>query len=199
VREAVLRGLLGNDLLEFHTDRHAMNFMDCVAAFVPGAVVRREERRVTVDGRTTHVGTFPISIDVERFERLAREGEERARELHARWAGPDCRLGVSVDRIDYTKGIPERLRAVDQLYELAPELRGCLTWLVVATPSRSELESYADLEQEVLEGVAEVNARLGERRLAADRARARQRRRRGARGHLPRRPTCASSRRCRTG
>ena len=161
VREAVLRGLLGNDLVEFHTERHVLNFMDCVAAFVPGAVVRREDRHIRVDGRTVQVGAFPISIDVERYEQLAVAGEERARELHARWAGPDCRLGVSVDRIDYTKGIPERLRAIEQLYELAPELSGCLTWLVVATPSRSELASYADLEQEVLEGVAAVNARWG--------------------------------------
>ena len=161
VREEVLRGMLGNDLVEFHTDRHAMNFMDCVAAFIPEAEVRREDRRIRVDGRAVHVGTHPISIDVERYEALADAAETRARELRERWAGPDCRLGVSVDRIDYTKGIPERLRAIDELYERAPELRGCLTFVVVGTPSRSELESYQGLEQEVIEGVARINARWG--------------------------------------
>jgi trehalose 6-phosphate synthase len=159
----VIRGMLGNDLLEFHTDRYAMNFMDCVAAVLPDAEVRREERRIRCDGHELHVGTFPISIDVERFESLARspEGARRAAELRAQHASEGRVLGVSVDRIDYTKGIPERLRALDQLWERVPELRGRLTFLVVATPSRSELASYKALEEEVVQGVAEINARWG--------------------------------------
>lgn len=161
VRDAVLRGLLGNDLIAFHTDRHVMNFLDCVAAFVPEAEVRREHRRVRIDGREVFAAAYPISIDVAKWESMAEHAAERAAALRSRWAGPDCRLGVSVDRIDYTKGIPERLRALDRLWESAPELRGCLTFVVVATPSRSELASYASLEQEVVEGVAQVNARWG--------------------------------------
>ena len=161
VASAVVGGMLGNDLLEFHTERHAMNFMDCVAHFVPGAELRREHRRLTVDGRDVHVGVFPISIDVERYEELARSprAARAAAELRRRHAGPGRTLGVSVDRIDYTKGIPERLRALDQLWEACPDLRGCLTFLVVATPSRSELGSYQALEEEVLSSVAAINAR----------------------------------------
>ncbi len=163
VHEAVVRGLLGNDLIEFHTDRYAVNFLDCVAAFVPEAQVCRDERRVVIDGRTVHVGAFPISIDVERYESLASspEGTSRAEELRRRYAERDCQLGVSVDRIDYTKGIPERLRALDHLWADAPELRGCLTFLLVATPSRSELPSYRALEEEVVDLVKEINARWG--------------------------------------
>jgi alpha,alpha-trehalose-phosphate synthase [UDP-forming] len=163
VYEAVVRGLLGNDLVEFHTDRYAGNFLDCVAAFVPEASVEREERRVYLDGRTVHVGAFPISIDVERYESLARspEGTARAHELRRRYVDRHCQLGVSVDRIDYTKGIPERLRALDRLWAEAPELRECLTFLFVATPSRSELTSYRALETEVVELVKEINARYG--------------------------------------
>jgi trehalose 6-phosphate synthase len=163
VQDGVIRGLLGNDLLEFHTERHALNFMDCVAAVLPDAEVRREHRRVRVDGRCVHVGVFPISIDVARFDALARapEAERRAAELRARHASASCALGVSVDRIDYTKGIPERLRALDQLWEDAPELRGCLTFLFVATPSRSELAAYKALEEDVLATVAAINARWG--------------------------------------
>jgi trehalose 6-phosphate synthase len=159
----VIRGMLGNDLIEFHTDRYAMNFMDCVAAVLPDAEVRRELRRVRVDGREIHVGTFPISIDVELYESLARspDGARQAAELRARYASDGRTLGVSVDRIDYTKGIPERLRALDQLWELAPDLRGCLTFLFVATPSRSELASYKALEEEVVSGVAAINERWG--------------------------------------
>ena len=159
----VIRGMLGNDLLEFHTDRYAMNFMDCVAAVLPDAEVRRELKRVRVDGREIHVGVFPISIDVERYESAARspEGARRAAELRAQYATGDRALGVSVDRIDYTKGIPERLRALDQLWEQSPELRGRLTFLVVATPSRGELASYQALEEEVLSSVEAINERWG--------------------------------------
>jgi trehalose-6-phosphate synthase len=106
VYEAVVRGMLGNDLLEFHTDRHALNFLDCVAEFVPDARVNREARRVCYQGRTMHVGAFPISIDVDRYEGLATsaDGAARATELRRRYADHGCQLGVSVDRIDYTKG-----------------------------------------------------------------------------------------------
>jgi alpha,alpha-trehalose-phosphate synthase [UDP-forming] len=157
----LLDGLLGNDLIEFHTDRYASNFFDCVAAFVPSVQVRREHRRVHVDGRVASVGSFPISIDVERFERLARDAAAHARTLRERYAVDDCQLGVSVDRVDYTKGIPERLRALDRLWTEVPELCGRFTFLLVATPSRSELASYKALEEEVVGAVEAINERHG--------------------------------------
>jgi len=154
--------MLGNDLLEFHTERYALNFLDCVAAFAPGASVRRESRRAILEGRAMHVGAFPISIDVEHYEALARseDGARRARELRDRYAGPQCTLGVSVDRIDYTKGIPERLIALEQLWEEHPELRQRLTFVIVATPSRSDLSSYASLEDDVVTRVRRINDRF---------------------------------------
>jgi trehalose 6-phosphate synthase len=160
--EGVLRGMLGNDLLEFHTERYASNFLDCVAEFVPEAHVRREDRSIHYAGRDVHVGAFPISIDAELYESLARapEGARRAAELRQRYACGDRVLGVSVDRIDYTKGIPERLRALDQLWTDAPDLRGRLTFLLVATPSRSELSSYQALEHDVIAGVEIINAKF---------------------------------------
>ena len=161
IHAELLGGMLGNDLVEFHTERYATNFMDCVAAFVPGAEVRREHHLVRHAGREVRVGAFPISIDVAHYERLAREAAPAAAELRARYAGDGRCLALSVDRIDYTKGMPERLHAIDRLFEEAPDLRGCLTTLLVATPSRSELESYQTLEQEVLDAVDALNARWG--------------------------------------
>ncbi len=162
--EGVMRGLLGNDLLEFHTDRYAQNFLDCVAEFVPDAHIARGDRTVRLGGREMHVGVFPISIDVEHYETLARaaEGERVAAELRARYAANGAALGISVDRVDYTKGIPERLRALDQLWTEAPELRRRLTFLLVATPSRSELPSYQALEDEVVAGVRAINEKFGD-------------------------------------
>jgi trehalose 6-phosphate synthase len=153
----VLDGMLGNDLLEFHTDRYAANFFNCVAEFVPDVQVRRERRRVHLSGRDATVGAFPISIDVEHYESLARDAADAAKRLRERHATDDCQLGLSVDRIDYTKGIPERLRALDRLWTDVPELRGRFTFILVATPSRSELESYKSLEEEVLGAVEEIN------------------------------------------
>jgi alpha,alpha-trehalose-phosphate synthase [UDP-forming] len=161
--EAVLRGLLGNDLLEFQTDRYATNFMECVGEFLPDARVDRAGGKVRWESRTVHVGAFPISIDVERFDAMARSPETEARvaTLRSRYARDGRQLGAAVDRIDYTKGIPERLRALDHLWSTYPALRERVTFLCVCTPSRSLVPAYAALEQEVTSMVLDINARHG--------------------------------------
>jgi alpha,alpha-trehalose-phosphate synthase [UDP-forming] len=161
--EGLLRGMLGNDLLEFQTERHAVNFLDCVEQFVAGARVDHGQRRIAWGGRTVHVGSFPISIDVERFELMARspDAEARVATLRGRYARDGRQLGVAVDRIDYTKGIPERLRALDHLWATYPALRGRVTFLCVCTPSRSTVPAYAALEQEVMSMTLDINARYG--------------------------------------
>jgi trehalose 6-phosphate synthase len=159
--EAILRGLVGNDLLGFHTERYAQNFLNCVADLLPGATVDREAHTVCYEGRTMSVGAFPISIDVDRFEQLseARDVAAHARELKRHYAAGGHQLGVSVDRIDYTKGMVERLRALDLLWQESPELRGRFTMLVVATPSRSELAPYCALQAEIVSMTDEINRR----------------------------------------
>lgn len=164
VVEELLRGMLGNDLIEFHTRRFAMNFLSCVEYFLPEAQVRRGSLSVAIGGRTVSLGVFPISIDVELYETLAStpEADARVRELRERYAAGKHQLGVSVDRIDYTKGIPERLRALDLLWEQYPELRGAFTVILVATPSRTDLDAYRQLEADVISTVAEINHRYGD-------------------------------------
>jgi alpha,alpha-trehalose-phosphate synthase [UDP-forming] len=158
---ALLRGMLGNDMLEFHTDRYARNFLACVSELVPDTEVDVERGIAWVNGREVRVGAFPISIDVERYEQLAAspEAEALARTLRDRYARDGRQLAVSVDRVDYTKGIPERLRALDELWTRRPELKERVTWIIVATPSRSDLEAYASLEREVAETVRCINER----------------------------------------
>ena len=163
VCQALLRGLLGNDLLEFHTERYAVNFVDCAAQLLPGAVGDRAALTVRYADRTTALGVFPISIDVNRFEAMAAapEAAARAAELRQRYAWGDRQLGVSVDRIDYTKGILERLSALEVLWASAPELRDRFTMLIVTAPSRTELRPYRVLEQQIDARVAAINARFG--------------------------------------
>jgi trehalose 6-phosphate synthase len=161
--EALLRGLLGNDLLEFQIDRYSQNFLACVEQFIPEARVDAAHGRITFRDREVHVGAFPISIDVERLGALAAtpEASERVATLRGRYARDGRQLGVCVDRVDYTKGIPERIRALDTLWTQSPELRARFTFLFVATPSRSSLPAYEALEHEVAEMVLSVNARFG--------------------------------------
>jgi trehalose 6-phosphate synthase len=163
VHAELLRGLLGNDLVAFHTERYAWNFLDCVRSRFPEVHVDTEALCIRHEDRTTSVGVFPISIDAEWYERMALrpESAERAERLRARYAGPGCQLGVSVDRIDYTKGIPERLQALEMLWTDSPELRGRFTLLQVATPSRSEVPAYRDLEAEVVARIQDINAHFG--------------------------------------
>ena len=161
--EAVLRGLLGNDLIEFQIDRYATNFLDCVDKFIVEARVDHGRQTVHFRDRTVHVGAFPISIDLKRFEEMASSPESDARvaTLRERYARGTRQLGVCVDRIDYTKGIPERLRALETLWSESPEMRGRFTFIFVCTPSRTELKAYHALEREVVESVIDINTRLG--------------------------------------
>jgi trehalose 6-phosphate synthase len=159
VQLSLLRGLLGNDLIEFQTEVFAWNFMDCVARTLPDAEVQAARNVVRFDGRSTSVGAFPISIDVGEWERLA--GLPRTAEvsntLRQRYASGNRQLVVSVDRMDYTKGIVRRLRALEHMWRAFPERRGTFTMLIVATPSRTDLPAYARLEQDVLEAVERLN------------------------------------------
>jgi alpha,alpha-trehalose-phosphate synthase [UDP-forming] len=161
--QAVLRGLLGNDLIEFQIDRYAANFLDCVEKFVPEARVDHARQTIVFRDRLVAVGAFPISIDVERFEQMAAspESEARVATLRDRYAKGTRQLGVCVDRIDYTKGIPERLHALETLWTESPELRERFTFLFVCTPSRTDLPAYALLEREVLQSVMAINTRFG--------------------------------------
>ena len=161
--EVLLRGMLGNDLMEFQIERHALNFLDCVAEFVPDAEVDLGDRTVRLQDRVVQVAAFPISIDYEKYEAMARtpDAERRATTLRERYAHGARQLGVCVDRADYTKGIPERVRALDLLWTEHPELRQRFTFLFVCTPSRSNLPAYTQLEQDVAQTVMGINERFG--------------------------------------
>lgn len=163
VHDALLRGLLGNDLVEFQTGGYARNFLECIERALPEARVDYAAGAVDLADRRVRVGAFPISIDVPEWERLATlpRTVEVANGLRERYAENGRQLIVSVDRMDYTKGLIRRLRAVETVWRAHPERRGTFTMLFVAPPSRSDLAPYAQLEREVLRRVAAMNARFG--------------------------------------
>ncbi len=161
-REELLDGLLGNDLLGFQIRNHCQNFLDTVDRGIE-ARVDQDQSQVTRRGSPTLVRPFPISIDFAEHERLAASADVRVatRLWRSRLGLQDKVLGVGLERLDYTKGIPERLRAIDGLLERSPEWRGKLVFAQIAVPSRTHLEGYRCIESEVDELVDAINARWG--------------------------------------
>lgn len=157
-KEELLDGLLGNDLLGFHLHSHGANFLETIDRGLE-AMVDTESFRVMRNGQVTQVRAFPISID---FESHTREAESTTVEDHmADWVRemgwrPEV-LGVGIDRIDYTKGIPQRLLAVDRFLENNPEYCGRFCFLQVGVPSRTAIEQYRRLNAEVESLVHSIN------------------------------------------
>lgn len=162
-REELLNGLLGNDLLGFHLRYHCQNFLDTVDRAIE-ARVDQERFEVTRFGRPTAVRPFPISIDFEDHQLLA-ESLAVGRQQDA-WcdqlALDGQQLMIGIERLDYTKGIPERLRAVDRLLEKYPEYRRRFRFVQVGVPSRSHIAAYQSLQAEIQREVERINWRWAE-------------------------------------
>ncbi len=159
-REELLDGLLGNHLLGFQVHYHCQNFLDTVDREIE-AMVDIDRSEIHRGGHTTQVRPFPISIDFEAQDRLARGLEVEA--AMERWRRKlnlkDEPIGVGIERLDYTKGIPDRLRGIDYLLETHPEYRGRIRFIQVAVPSRTHVPAYQQINQEVDDTVREINDR----------------------------------------
>jgi trehalose 6-phosphate synthase len=154
----LLEGLLGNDLLAFHTQYHCNNFLDTVDRAME-ARVDTERFSVTREGHTTLVQPHPISIDAEYAESFPADVLRQEQDALRRRFRLHHRLLVGVDRVDYTKGLAERFHAVDHLLNSAPELKGSFQLLQIGAPSRVHIPAYRDLN-ETLESLAdEINWR----------------------------------------
>lgn len=158
--EELLDGLLGNDLLGFHVQYHCSNFLETVERGVE-AKVDPERRMVFRKGCCTRVRPFPISIDFEAHQETASSDavEAHVAEWRRRLGAAPRLLGIGIDRADYTKGIPERLMAVDRALEAHPEYRGKLVFLQVAVPSRTQISAYAGLNREIAEVAGAINGK----------------------------------------
>lgn len=159
-RREILVGLLANDLIAFQLERDRRNFLMAVQDEL-GADVEEEASRVYHDGRHSTVVSVPIGVDFDRIQALAADpslAAEQAR-LRSQFGLTAPFIALGVDRMDYTKGIPERLAALDALMRRRPDLRGRLTFVQIGVPSRSSLGSYAAVEAEIAQRVGELNAR----------------------------------------
>ncbi len=159
----LLGGLLGNDLLGFHIRYHCQNFLDTLDRMVE-ARVDTDRFLVTSGGQTTAIRDFPISIDFAEHAALSQAPDvEAAMALWKKRLGKTAEiLGVGIERLDYSKGIPQRLQAVNYLMVNHPELRRRFVFLQIAAPSRSHIPEYRRIEDEIENLVDEINFRWKE-------------------------------------
>ena len=161
-RGELIDGMLGASILGFHTQAHCNNFVESVDRYLE-ARIDRERGAVVRRGKSTRISPYPISIEWPSrwIENALSVTEARAAVRAELGLPPDALLGVGVDRLDYTKGIEERLLAVERMLERFPRHVGRFTFVQLAAPSRSAIPSYQQLDHAVEEVAERINARFG--------------------------------------
>lgn len=161
-RRQVLEAMLDYHLLGFQTEHDRRNFVRCVRELIPEAQVatRRRVVFVTHRGHEVRAGHFPISIDFQQFNHLAhsQEAAEAAWIFHANL--PERKIVLGVDRLDYSKGIPRRLLAFENLLERHPEIHGKISLVQVVVPSRVDVPEYQAWKRHLDEMVGAINGRF---------------------------------------
>lgn len=159
-KEEILDGLLANDLIGFHTLYHCNNFLETVDRILE-CRIERERYAVVRGGHSTLVHSFPVSVDFAEIsaraskEEVTKEMDELRHEYNLRQEF----IGIGIDRLDYTKGIPERLKAIDLFLSKNPQYEGRFTFVQVGEPSRIHVEEYKKINEEIDELIEDINWR----------------------------------------
>ncbi|KAG7698332.1 hypothetical protein KL930_001993 [Ogataea haglerorum] len=159
VRKEILEGVLSCDLIGFHTYDYVRHFLSSVERILK---LRTSPQGVVYNDRQVTVSAYPIGIDVDKFLNGLKTDEVKSRikQLETRF-GKDCKLIVGVDRLDYIKGVPQKLHAFEIFLERHPEWIGKVVLIQVAVPSRGDVEEYQSLRAAVNELVGRINGRFG--------------------------------------
>lgn len=160
-RREILDGLLGSDILGLHTRFHCNNFLEAVDRFMETRL-DRETSTISYNGKLTSVKNYPISIEwppkCAKDQKPIDDCRKIIKELNS--IPNNCKVGIGVDRLDYTKGIVERLMAVERLFELYPQWIGKFVLIQIAAPSRTQIEQYKNFEDEVRRLAKRINDRF---------------------------------------
>lgn len=166
-RIELLNGMLGADLIGFHTYDYERHFFSCIRRLIGYEI---SLNHIHTDDRVILVDAFPMGIDYKKFEDMAFELENVKSEDRSEFKIeldkfaeylPDRKLILSIDRLDYTKGIPHRLRAFETFLEKYPEYQHKVTLIMLAVPSRDQVDQYQLLKKEVDELVGSINGKYG--------------------------------------
>jgi trehalose 6-phosphate synthase/phosphatase len=157
-REEILEGLLGANLVGFHTYDYVFHFLSCVRRILGNENYLGE---IQIGSRQTKVDIFPMGIDYKRFSDAGSNSLVQKEMAHTLRKIGKRKIILSFDRLDYTKGIPLRLEAFDALLERKPEYRGKVSFILVAVPSRINVSQYQTLKKQLDELVGRINGKYG--------------------------------------
>ncbi|MHA1267094.1 MAG: bifunctional alpha,alpha-trehalose-phosphate synthase (UDP-forming)/trehalose-phosphatase [Candidatus Helarchaeota archaeon] len=158
-RKELLQGLLGADLIGFHTYNYTRHFLNSLFILLgldsELGIIRWKNRLIKVD-------TFPLGIDFEKYFQSAQDAQVQVEVNSIRKMVGDHKIIFSIDRLDYTKGIPQRLEMFEYFLEKFPQHRNKVTFICVAVPSRTGVDKYQELRRQTNELVGRINGRFGE-------------------------------------
>ena len=156
-RKQLMDGLLGADFIGFHRGYHLDNFIDCTRQDL-GVIVDSEPKTITYHDRTTKVLNLPAGIDYREIrDVLEKDRLTSHTRIRKDFKITYEKLIIGVDRIDYTKGIPERIKILDRFFEKYPEHQGKVTYLSIGAPSRLHIVTYRQLRQQIFDLVEKIN------------------------------------------
>ena len=160
--EELLEGLLGSDLIGFHTPEQSRNFLESVEYGLK-VCVDYDRQEITHKNRSTVVGAFPIGVDIEQISSdvQAEDVEAEMEALRTALGLRDRLVGIGLERADYTKGIPERLSALDRFFQRFPEYKERVVFIQIGVPSRIQLTPYDRLSRKIATMEREINAKYG--------------------------------------
>ncbi|WP_340112341.1 bifunctional alpha,alpha-trehalose-phosphate synthase (UDP-forming)/trehalose-phosphatase [Maribellus mangrovi] len=166
-RQDIISGLLGADLIGFHTYDYARHFISSVKRLLGYDV---EFNQIKLENRQVFIDVFPMGIDYKKFENLANEVQSKSIQERSKvhqdidrflMSIPDRKLILSIDRLDYTKGIPHRLKSYRRFLKTHPEFLEKVSLIMLTVPSRTDVEQYQNLKNEVDILVGNINGEFG--------------------------------------
>jgi len=157
-RKQILEGLLGADLVGFHTYDYTGHFLDSVHRLLGYELAMGQ---ITIADRVVKADAFPMGINYEQFSNVDQDQKAQAERKRFRRKLGDCQVILSVDRLDYTKGIPQRLEAFSAFLDRNPRFVRKLILVLVVVPSRTKVEHYIQLKKQVDGLVGEINGKHG--------------------------------------
>lgn len=165
-RFELLRAMLAYDVVGFHTIQHKRNFIGCIKKLIQDALIDAKAAfdetisELTIGDRTVRIGVFPISIDFNEFSQNAWDHTVTRRSGEIRSNAPGAKILLGIDRLDYTKGLPEKLNAFKRFLTRYPQYHKQVYFIQVVVPSRHTIPAYADLKLEIEQLVGEINGQF---------------------------------------
>lgn len=157
-RKEILRGVLGADVIGFHTYDDVRHFISATNRILNISGAANE---LIVDNRSVTIDAFPMGIDYKKYSQMTEEKAVKVKEKRLRKMVDNNKIILCIDRLDYSKGIPQRLAAYDLLLGRHPELRGKINLIQLVVPSRDKVQKYKELKEEMNKMVGEINGKYG--------------------------------------